>query len=274
MKGLLNFLVKYHVFFLFLIIQLVCLTLIVRYNSFHRVAFLNSSNTVTGKIYEKYDNAANFFSLRKINEDLAQENTKLRTELQAIKHADINLTITRDVDTDIFMAISAQVINNSVNKLYNYITLNKGSKHGIKPDMGIIGPDGAVGVIISVSKNYSTALSILNSRWSVNSKLSNSNHFGPLSWDGSNPYMAILEEIPYHVRVEKGEKVVTSGFSAVFPEGVPVGIVDNIEYREGETFQRIWVRLSTDFKSLSFVDVIENVTKNEQKELEKLMQDE
>ncbi len=274
MRGLLNFLVKYHVLFLFLFIQLVCITLIVRYNSFHRVNFLNSSNTVTGKIFENYIGVVNYFSLRKINDDLARDNTLLRRELQAVKLADIDLTLERRANPDLFNAISAQVINNSVNKQYNYITLNKGTSHGVKPDMGVIGSDGAVGVVINVSKNYSTALSILNSRWSVSSKLEKSNHFGPLRWDGNDPGVVALEEIPYHVHVAVGEKVITSGYSAIFPEGIPVGKVKSVEHREGDTFQKIWVELSTDFRSLTFVDAVENVNKFEQIELEELMKDE
>lgn len=274
MKSLLNFFVKYHVFFLFLMLEMVSLTFIVRYNNFHRVQFLNSSNAVSGNIFEKYNSVIDYFSLRKINDELANENARLRETLQSYLFSDINEIVERDINQVRIQSISAKVINNSVNRQYNSITLNKGAKDGIKPDMGIICPTGVVGVILNVSENYSTALSVLNGRWSVNAKLLKSNHFGPLRWDGNNPYVAVLEEIPYHVVVDEGEKVITSGYSASFPEGIDIGRVIRVEHKDGESFQKIWVQLTTDFKSLNYVEVIQNMTKVEQLELEKQAEDE
>jgi rod shape-determining protein MreC len=225
-------------------------------------------------MYRRLNFVQEYFSLRKMNDDLATENARLRETVQAYLMSDIDLTIEKKINTDIIRAVSAKVINNSVNKQYNYITLNKGIKHGIKPYMGIICPEGVVGVIINVSENYSTALSVLNGRWSVNAKLEGANHFGPLRWQGGNPYTVILEEIPYHVSVEVNEKVLTSGYSATFPEGILIGRVAKIEHNEGESFQKIWVQLSVDFKKLHYVEVIENITKQEQIELENLTNNE
>lgn len=268
MRNLLNFFIRHHVFFLFLLLEMVSITLIVRYNSFQRVKFLNSSNVVAGKVYEEYNSVVDFFALRKINDDLASENAKLRQQLQSYLFADLDETIERDYNNESIRAISARVINNSVNKQYNYITLNKGSADGIKPDMGVICSEGIVGMIINVSEHYSTALSVLNGRWAVNAKLRNTNHFGPLRWNGQSPYSAVLEEIPYHVNVKEGDPVITSGFSATFPEGIIIGKVEKVEHKSGESFQKISVRLSTDFKKLYYVEVIEKITKPEQKELE------
>ncbi|MFA9389489.1 MAG: rod shape-determining protein MreC [Prolixibacteraceae bacterium] len=274
MRNLLNFFIKYHVLFLFLTLEFISLTFIIRYNNFHQVKMLNSSNILSGKFYEKSHAVAEYFSLRKTNTELAEENTSLRQRLQSVLLSDVDRSVEIEIGENKVTAISAKVINNSVNKQYNYITLNRGSKDGIHPDMGILCNAGVVGVIINVSENYSTALSVLNGRWSLNAKLESSNYFGPLRWEGTNPYVAVLEEIPYHVKVAENEKVITSGYSATFPEGILIGQVIKVEHKEGNSFQKIWVQLSTDFKNLLYVEVIENVTKKEQKELEALNNDE
>lgn len=274
MKSLLNFLIKYHVFFLFIVLEFFSLTLIIRYNNFQRVNLLNSSNTISGSIYNQYYNIVEYFSLRKINEQLAAENANLRTELFKHLHSDIEKTIERNYNNEIYISVSAKVINNSVNKQYNYLTLNRGSKHGIKPEMGVICSDGVVGVIINVSENYSTVLSVLNGRWSLNARLASSNHFGPLRWEGGNSYVATLEEIPYHVNIFENEEVQTSGFSTIFPEGIMIGRVVRTEHHQGSAFQKVWVQLSTDFQQLRFVEIIEKVNKTEQIELEKTISNE
>ncbi|MBN2805171.1 MAG: rod shape-determining protein MreC [Prolixibacteraceae bacterium] len=274
MRNLLNFFIKYHVLFLFLVLELLSLTFIIRYNNFHQVKFLNSSNQISGKVYEKAQSVREYFTLRKTNEKLALENALLRQSLQSMLASDIQRSVELNVGENRVKAISAKVINNSVNKQYNYLTLNRGSRHGVKPEMGIICSDGIVGVILNVTENYSTALSVLNGRWSVNAKLKSSNHFGPLRWEGKNPYLVILEEIPYHVKIADNEEVVTSGFSSMFPDGVSIGHVVKVEHREGDSFQKAWVQLSTDFKSLMYVEIIESVSKREQLQLEKLNSDE
>jgi rod shape-determining protein MreC len=274
MKNLINFLIKYHALFLFLFLEMVCLSFIVRYNNFQRVRFLNSSNYIAGSIYERYNNFVGYFSLRKVNDELSKENAKLRGQLQSILLTDVERAVPSHIDASKLNIISAKVINNSVNKRYNYITINKGRRDGIKPDMGIIGPNGVVGMVINVSEHYATALSVLNGRWKLSAKLSKSNYFGSISWDGQNPYLVSLEEIPFHVQVEEGEEVYTSGYSAVFPEGILIGQIVAIENPKGANFQRLKVQLSTDFYNLYYVDVIEEKNKFERMQIEKQLGDE
>lgn len=274
MKSLLNFLLKYHVFFLFLVLEAVSMTLIVRYNNFQRVNVLNSSNALAGSIYNQYNSVIEYFSLKKINEKLATENANLRNELLSILHTDLEESAQKMINNELYTSIPAKVINNSVNKQYNYLTLNKGSKHGIHPDMGVICSQGVVGVVINVSNNYSTVLSVLNGRWSLNARLQSSKHFGPLKWEGQNAYIAILEEIPYHVNIFENEEVVTSGYSNIFPENIMIGRVVRTEHEQGAAFQNIWVQLSTDFQQLDFVEVIEKKRKAEQLELENTISNE
>jgi rod shape-determining protein MreC len=275
MKNLLNFLFKFYHFILFIILEIISITFIVSYNNFQKVKFLNSSNAISGKVYTEINSVKDFFSLKKQNEKLAIENANLQKELLSIKQADLNTLTVHQLDSsNSVKLIPAKVINNSVNKQYNYITLNKGSRQGIRPDMGVICSDGVVGVIVNVSLNYSTAISVLNGRWSINAKLSNSNYFGPLKWEGKNPYLAILNEIPYHVKVQEEDEVVTSGYSDIFPEGILIGRVVKIGHSKGDNFQEIWVQLSTDFNNLNFVDIIQNSMNIEKRQIEKLTENE
>ncbi|MDA3878764.1 MAG: rod shape-determining protein MreC [Prolixibacteraceae bacterium] len=269
MKSLLNFLIKYHVFFLFLVLEMFSITLIVKYNNYHRVSFLNSSNVISATILDKFQSVVDYFQLKRINESISEENARLRAGLQAMLLDRMGETI-QEENEDTYMVVSAKVIHNSVNKQYNYLTLNKGLAHGIEPDMGVICADGIVGVVLDVSENYSTVLSVLNGRWAINTKLKETNHFGPLKWDGNDPGYAYLEEIPYHVRIHVKDKVVTSGYSSIFPEGINIGEVEELVHNSGDTFQTIKIRLSVDFRALFYVQVIAKTDKDERIELEKL----
>jgi rod shape-determining protein MreC len=162
------------------------------------------------------------------------------------------------------------VINNSVNKPLNYITINRGAKHGIKPDQGIITHSGIVGVTLKVSDSYSLAMSVLNSRWSVSAKIRKNGYFGSLVWEGGDYRRASLKEIPVHVNIAKGDTVVTSGFSTIFPEGIPIGTIQDFYRGDGDNYYTIILALGTDFKSLSYVEIIENSSRDEIWELEKI----
>lgn len=274
MKNLLNFLLKFHYFILFILLEVLSITFIIKFNNFQKVGFLNSSSAIAGRVYTEINSMKEFFTLKTQNEKLAIENTNLRKELLTIKQAGLNVLTEHQLDSSNVKLIPAKVINNSINKQYNYITLNKGYRQGVHPDMGVICSDGVVGVIVNVSENYSTALSALNGRWSINAKLSSSNYFGPLKWEGKNPYLAILNEIPYHVKVQEEDEVVTSGYSDIFPEGILIGRVVKIGHSKGDNFQEIWVQLSTDFNNLYFVDIIQNSVNIEKRQIEKLTENE
>jgi len=164
---------------------------------------------------------------------------------------------------------SAKVINQTVNKQHNFLTLNKGSNVGIRPEMGVISADGVIGIVVNVSKKFSTVISLLNLDFRVSAKLAKNNYFGSLHWDGKDYRKVKLDEIPYHIDVNRGDTVITSGYSSIFPEGIVIGTVSNSEVKGGN-FYEIEVDLSVDFKSLAFVDVISNLHREEQKVLEEL----
>lgn len=263
MRSLLRFLARNYFFILFLVLEVFSLSLVVNYNNFQRIKFFNSSNSVVAGIYGSYSKISGFFHLQQTNAELAAENASLRNEL-AKRLQQVYPDSLRFQRDSVMLAdpqygyIPAKVINNSVIKQYNYITINRGLKDGVKVDMGIIGPGGVVGIITSVSKNYATGPTILNKRWKVSAKIKSSNYFGSLAWDGVSMNYANLNEIPFHVRMEVGDTVVTSGYSGVFPEGIPVGIIDKFDHATGHNFYDIRVKLLTNFPNLSFVEVVKN----------------
>ncbi len=238
---------------------------------------MNSSNYVSASLYNSVNSVFQYFNLTNVNKQLAEENARLRTQLDFSNaddeiHTDsIHFGLPESDST--FRFTAAKIINNSVNKQQNYITLNKGSKHGIKRDQGVLSTQGIVGVITHVSESFSTGLSILNPRWSVSAKLKNSGYYGSLSWDGEDYQLADLLEIPFHVKLAVGDSIVTSGHSSIFPEGLMIGVVDEYTQPEGENYYAIKVRLSTNFKAIRYVEIIENKKKDELENLEKVMRD-
>lgn len=276
MRSLFRFLFKNYAFLLFVLLEVLSLVLTFNYNSYQRAKYLNSSNHVTASIYNSYNSVINYFGLKKTNRELARENAALKSFIQSnplIKISpDSVFSDRREIDRA-FRFISARVINNSVNKPSNYITLNKGRKHGIKPDQGIISSDGIVGVITQVSESYSMGLSVLNQRWSISAKLKKSGFLGSLSWRNNGYRFADLMEIPFHIELAQGDTIVCSGYSSIFPEGIMIGIIQSFERPAGGNYYNIKVKLSTNFKALTFVEVVDNLNKTEINELENLIQD-
>ena len=274
MRSLLHFLARNYFILLFLALEILSLVLIVNYNNFQRVKFLNSSNRLSASLFELTDDFTNYFHLKKENEELSSENAQLRTQLQKLKLDEIINEVDSTVNQDtIYQFISAKVINNSVNKRYNYVTLNKGRLDGIEPDMGIIGPNGVIGVINNVTDHYSTGPNILNKRWGVSAKIKKNNYFGPISWDGKDYQLAQLKEIPFHVDLTVGDTIITSGHSTIFPEGILIGTIENFKHDSGANFYEINIRLSSNFKTISHVELIKHNFKDERKTLEDLNSD-
>lgn len=271
MKNLIHLIVRFHFTILFLLFEIICLILIVNYNNYQKSTFINSNNSISGNIYRKVSSITDYLSLAKTNEELSRENARLNNLMfDSFKEASDSSYLFKDsVYQQQYIYREAKIINNTVNKHLNYITLDKGSLHGIEPEMAVITPNGVVGVVKGVSKNYSSVISLLNSRLKVSAKLKKNTYYGSLSWDGKNYRRAKLSQIPFHVPVQIGDTVVTNSFSAIFPEGVMLGTVDEILPTAGSNFQEIMVLLSNDFKSLSYVYVVGDLFKKERLELEK-----
>ncbi|KAF0239453.1 MAG: rod shape-determining protein [Prolixibacteraceae bacterium] len=276
MRGLIRYLLKNYAFLLFLLLEVFSFILIFNFNSYQKAQYLNSSNKVTGTVYNTYNAIRHYFSLASVNRKLAGENAMLKSlisDLPYVKVTPYSVIMKAEVTDSVYRFVSARVINNSVDKQNNYITLNKGRKHGIKPDQGIINSDGIVGVITTVSESYSLGFSVLNQRWGASAKLKKSGTFGPLSWDGKDSRFASLTGIPFHVELATGDTVVTSSYSSAFPEGIMIGTVHSLEKPAGENYYSIDVMLSVNFRALSYVEVVENLKRNEIKALESKKED-
>ncbi|MFV0591068.1 MAG: rod shape-determining protein MreC [Draconibacterium sp.] len=267
MRSLFRLLVKNYPFLLFVFLEVVSVVFIVNYNSFQRSRFLNTSNAASASVYSSYSAVVQYFGLKKVNKHLMEENAFLRNQLDQFENIPGDSTETRVSSDSTFHFIAARVINNSVNRQQNYITLNRGRKHGVKPDQGIISSEGIVGIVTSVSESYSMGLSVLNPRWSISAKLKKNGYYGSLIWNGKDYKYADLNEIPFHVDVAVGDTIVTSGYSSVFPEGIMVGKVESFTQPPGENYYIIHVALSTDFKSVTWVEVIDDLKSEELKEL-------
>jgi rod shape-determining protein MreC len=271
MRGLIRYLLKNYAFLLLILLEVFSFILIFNFNSYQKVQYLNSSNKFTGTVYNTYNAVGRYFSLASVNRKLARENAMLKSlisDLPYVRVTPYSVVMKAEVTDSVYRFISARVINNSVDKQNNYITLNKGRKHGIKPDQGIINSEGIVGVITNVSESYSLGFSVLNKRWGASAKLKKSGTFGPLSWDGYDARFASLTGIPFHVELSVGDTVETSSYSSVFPEGIMIGTVHSLEKPAGENYYNISVMLAVNFRALSYVDVVENLKKDEIKALE------
>lgn len=273
MNSLFKFFAKHHVIFLFLFLETISMVLLFNYNNYQKVSFFNSSNRISGSINKSFKSVADYFRLSTVNEILARQNASLRNQVEQLKQqvAEKQLPfIVNDSTGHAYLSRPAKVINNSVSKQYNYITLDKGRKDGIRADQGIISSDGGVvGVVLSVSDSYSTVISLLNKRLNISAKLKRNNYFGSITWEGRDFRYVRLNEIPFHISLNVGDTVVTSGFSTYFPEGMMIGTIEDYKQTGGENFYVISVRLAADFKSLSFVEAIENKSRIEIEMLEK-----
>lgn len=273
MRNLLNFLARYNYLLVFLILEGISLYLLGTHNNYHNTSILKGIRGVTKGIDEKLNNARNYFHLREINQVLALENTSLKNNLERLKNKE-NLLFFSVSDTlhhQQYTYTSSEVINNEVNRQKNFFTLNKGTSQSLAVDMGIISEDGVAGVIVGCTRNYSVAMSLLNLDFKLSARLKSNGFFGSLGWDGKDRSYAILSEIPQHVTFAIGDTVETTGYSAVFPEGIMIGTVSDFEKSEGD-FYKIKVLLKSDFKKLHFVTVIGNLKKKERLELEKQFQ--
>ncbi|MFA5820411.1 MAG: rod shape-determining protein MreC [Bacteroidales bacterium] len=273
MKNLLNFLARYNNLIIFLILEGIAVYLLATGNNYHNTRVVNGIRGLINGIEEKINNTRTYLNLREINENLAAENVALRNNIGRLVKRENSLffSVSDSIYRQQYLHTSAEVINNSINRQKNFFTINKGELHGIKVDMAVTSENSVAGVIVGCFANYSVAMSFLNLDFKLSARIKSNGYFGSLSWDGRDYSHAILSEIPQHVSVNMGDTIETTGYSAIFPEGVMVGTVSDFE-KIGSDFYKITISLITDFKKLHFVDIIGNMKKTEQLELEKLFQ--
>lgn len=271
MDSFIRFLLRFKSLLLFLILEAVAVVLMVNTNSYHHYVFFSSANVVTGNLGGFVGGISDYFGLRGANEELLRQNMVLMEQVRDLQTRNnmLEQAISQDslpvlplaVDTMLspdrnFRFIEAKILNLTVNRRLNYITLNKGARDGVSDNMGVICSDGVVGTVAMVSEKFSLVLPIINLQSKTSCRLDSCEYLGSLVWDGQDPLYAGLEEIPRHADVKVGDKVCTSGFSDIFPIGIPVGTVSEAEVTDADNFYSIKVRLSADFQRLTGVYVV------------------
>ncbi|MBD2769614.1 rod shape-determining protein MreC [Hymenobacter sp. BT664] len=299
MRNLFLFLFRFRGALVFALLEIISLYLFVTNSSYQRPAFFNSANAYAGLVLARRAQVTDYFHLAEMNQRLAAENASLRQQLY------LPDTVGREADsvalpparTDSlkriryrrpaarpdtlllglkrlpardpsYPLIPARVINNMLHNVDNYLTLNVGSADGVRPGLGVVAADGVVGRVKVVSEHFATVTSLLHSRTSIASKIKRDGTFGTIRWLGDDPTHALLDNVLRETRLVKGDTVVTSGYNAVFPEGIFIGTIDSFVKESDKNFWTVRVRLSVNFTNLTHVYVVTSRFKAERDTVE------
>ncbi len=266
MRELFDFIYKYRALLVFAALEFVCLLMIVNKNRYQHLAFLSSSNQLTGYVDALRHQATSFFQLNDRNKELLVENTALKKQLEQLRGLRA-IPVLPDSGIQ-FSYISAEIVNKSIFRTNNYITINKGAKHGIKPGMAVISPVGIIGIIKTCSVNFSVLYTVLHQNISISSRLKRTNTICSVKWKNSNYHTAHVFYVPQDIALNFGDSVVTSGYNSVFPPDILIGIVNKAEIKPSEMFQDITIELSTNFANLSYVHVVSSRVQKEKTSIE------
>jgi rod shape-determining protein MreC len=272
MNRILEVLKRYFHLIVFAILTLFSILLIFNFNSYHKSVLFNSSNDFSGSIYNIRSAITEYIGLSQRNKLLQNENKILRRQVLGNfdSYTDSIYRINDTIFNVEYEYIDAQVVKNSINKEANYLTVNRGKKHGIKPGMGVISPKGIVGIVKSSSQNFSLVISCLNTKeFGVASLIKELElNDGVLKWDAKDPEFLILEGVNKFEKIEKGMEVVTSMYSRKFPANTPIGTIEDVEMPQNGSFYELTLKLSTDFKRLNEVYIVKDIFQNELDSLE------
>jgi len=270
MQNLIQLIIRYGVFLVFLLLEIICLRLVISYNKSQKEIYLNSSKLFSSWIYEKTDRVVSYVRIADKADSLALENARLRTALDRARYQNLGgIDSIFDLEShQEYTYLPAKIINNSVSLWDNKMTLNRGSAHGIKKGMGIINENGIVGIVNNTSTNFSQALSILHSQLRISATHKKSGHFGTLVWSEINPQYITLRDIHVSADISEGDTIVTNRFSSVFPNGIMVGTIDEFNVERGTKIYKIKVKLSQNLSQLDYVYIINYLYKDEQLEVE------
>lgn len=281
MRNLLLLFLRNGGFITFLLLEIFCMFLVIRYNRTQRDVYINSSNLLSASIYKWQNSATKFLTLSAVTDSLINENARL---LSIINNQQFSEPITIDSSTSTTIATldtinpytftPAEVVNNSTNRNNNTLTLNKGYLHDIKQRQAVISDKGIVGFTRFVNKNFTTVMSILNRQLRISAAVQRNNHIGSLAWRGNDPTRMKLEDVPNHADLMIGDTIITSGYSSKFPRGITIGQIDTFWISSGNGFYDIEVKLSNDLNNLQYVYIIENALAKEKEKLEQLSSDE
>ncbi|WP_025796746.1 rod shape-determining protein MreC [Hoylesella saccharolytica] len=280
MQNLIAFLIKYGHWFLFILLEVIGFVLVFQYNNYQGSVWFSSANVAIGKVYEVNSKIASFFSLTEINKQLTERNVYLEQQLTKLqeqlngkpKTVDEVRRIRQQVPPE-FKIYLAKVVSNSLDKLDNLITIDKGSADGIRKDMGVVSGNGIVGVVYMVGRHYSVVIPVLNNHSNISCTIRGRGYFGYLRWTGGDPQIAYVEDIPRHARFALGMSVVTSGYSSIFPPGLMVGKILHVFNSPNGLSYRLQIKLATDFGRLRDVCVVDNSGMEERLEILRTVQD-
>ena len=269
MRGLIDFFVRHSGWAVFLLFATLSCVMLFRGNPYQQHVYMTSAGAVASAVYRTSNSVTGYFHLRGINEDLQQRTAQLemelidlRRQLRAAGEKIYGDSVPVDSALRQYRFIMAHVINNSIARSNNFITIDRGESDGVRPEMGVVDQNGVVGIVNVTGPHTARLISVLNSDLRLSCKVKGSDAFGSLVWDGKSPRRALLEEMPRHVEFALGDTVITSGYSVVFPEGIPVGRVVGHKRDDDDNFYSLSVELFTDFATLSTVRVIENFSKD------------
>jgi rod shape-determining protein MreC len=245
------------------------MVLLFNHNAYQNSAFAHISSNMTGSLLEISSNIYDYFSLREKNRMLSEDNAKLHSNLPGSFYtADSASFYLHDTIYQLeYKYISAKVISNTTNKRSNFLMLSKGRKQGIENHMGVIIGNRIVGQVVSVSEHFSWVMSVLNKDSRISGKFKKNDQLVNIEWNGGSYLTGDVKEIPKHVVIEKGDTIITSGNSDIFPEGLLIGTIDEFTITQDENFNKARLLFLTDFNSLSYVEVIIDLMRKEKEEL-------
>ncbi len=270
MYNLIRFFKIYHSFIYFIIFFSISIFLLFTNNSYHRYLNNKAFNELRGVSLSKFNSLSQYVSLKEKNKLLSEENVRIKNLLSKFGSGDLRKITNED---NFYLFKSARVINNSVFKRNNFLTLDKGSKDSIKVGQGVIINDGIVGIVKSVSKNYSLVISILHKKTNVSIKFKKNNYVGSLSWDGFNYMQGEVKDVMNHIEISIGDTIVTSGYGTIFPRDINVGVVSKIKNRDNSGYQKIKIRFLKDLNTVDYVYIVEAKNKLEINKIERSLYD-
>lgn len=271
MRNLINFLIKYNHWLLFVLLEVISFTLLFRFNNYQGSVLFTSANRIGGAIYDMTSQITRYFGLAEVNRGLTTRNVELEMEVErlneALGHYMRDTTEVENLRKDALQGYAiyeATVVNNSVTHPNNFMTINKGREDGITPDMGVVCGNGVVGIVYLTGTHHSVVLPVLNSQSNISCKVKRTSYFGILKWEGGSPQYAYVKDMPRHSEFSLGDTIVTSGYSATFPAGIPIGTVDDIAESGDGLSYILKAKLFTDFARLNEVCIIDSPDRIEQ----------
>lgn len=274
MYNVIQLLIKYGAHIMFVVLEMICFTLIVNNNDTQKKIFLNSSNILAAKVESQRSNLIEYSNLRNLNDSLLRQNANLIENLITVEYSNDNIPAS-DTSMSQYNLIPSKIVNSTINLRNNYFTINKGSREGVRADMGVIASHtGLIGVVRNVSENFAYVISLLNRQTRISCAVKNRDGHGTLIWDNMDPLRMTLESIPKHEKIAIGDTIITSGYSTMFPRGILVGKIESYNIPSGSNSYSITVKLFNDLTSVKYAYIVQNRFAEEQYRLEKEVRNE